>query len=195
MSSHPDYERLLRGFERLRHEDAVAWHGVVYRSAAERYASSSDLLSGEGSRKHGGRWNPAGSFATVYGSSSPEVAMAETVHQYRYYGIEPWRMGRRLFTAIDVHVGLLVDLTSGRLRRRLRVSARRMREADWRRSLGTDDEAITQALGRAAFTAGIEALKVPSSAGVEGANFVVFPGNLGPESGIREIPPVRGGGW
>jgi len=39
--------------------------GVVYRWSEPTYATKEDLLTGEGSRRFGGRWNPR-SFATVY---------------------------------------------------------------------------------------------------------------------------------
>lgn len=50
---------------------------MVFRSVTPRYASSHDLLSGYGARKHGGRWNPPGFFPAIYASLAPETALAE----------------------------------------------------------------------------------------------------------------------
>lgn len=52
---------------------------TVYRSAGPEYANTADLVSGEGSRRYGGRWNPAG-VAAVYGSLTPQTAMEETLY-------------------------------------------------------------------------------------------------------------------
>lgn len=56
---------------------AEPFAGIVYRSSTPKYATLEDLLSGEGSKREGGRWNPRG-IAVVYAALRPEVAMAET---------------------------------------------------------------------------------------------------------------------
>jgi len=38
---------------------------IFYRSTTTKYADDTDLITGEGSRLHGGRWNPPG-IAAVY---------------------------------------------------------------------------------------------------------------------------------
>ena len=38
---------------------AEPFAGIVYRSSTPKYATLEDLLSGEGSKREGGRWNPA----------------------------------------------------------------------------------------------------------------------------------------
>jgi RES domain-containing protein len=53
---------------------ASVWAGEVYRSATPRYARTGDIVTGVGSAKMGGRWNPPGSFPTVYASLQPEAA-------------------------------------------------------------------------------------------------------------------------
>jgi RES domain-containing protein len=59
---------------------------TTYRSTAPKYATETDLRTGEGSRQYGGRWNPIG-IAVVYASLTPETAMAEALAQNRYYGL------------------------------------------------------------------------------------------------------------
>lgn len=182
---HPEHARLARYFRRIRAE-AAPWRGAAFRSTTPSYARSADLVSGEGARLHGGRWNAPGTFATVYGSATPELAMAEVLHHFRYYGLDPAAMGRRIFCVLELRLAAVFDLTEGALRRRLRVSEERMRSADWRRANERGYEAITQAVGRAAFESGVEGLVVPA-APVDGeSNLVVFPGNLAPGSVLRE---------
>ena len=175
MRSHPEYPRIARAFARV---PAAGWSGVAYRSVSPAYAGTRDLLSGEGVRRHGGRWNAAGSFAVVYASLSPETAVAEALARVRHYGIPDADALPRVLVALDASLASLADLTDGGARRILGVSRRRLRSEPWRRAADAGREALTQAIGRAAFAAGLEALLVPSSASRAGANLVVFPERL-----------------
>jgi len=74
-------EAVLRWSER-----ASPWSGEVFRSATPRYARAGDMVTGLGSARMGGRWNPPGSFPTVYASLEPEAAMSESLAAFRYYG-------------------------------------------------------------------------------------------------------------
>lgn len=77
----PSVEQLMARLARL---PTAAFDGVVYRSSTPRYATEADILTGEGSRRVGGRWNPTG-IAAVYASLTSETAMAETLAHNRYY--------------------------------------------------------------------------------------------------------------
>jgi|GEM_PF-6319824 len=62
---HDSYER----FRRVASDELSGcggWSGIAYRSARPRYAKQQDILTGAGSKKFGGRWNPRESFAAVY---------------------------------------------------------------------------------------------------------------------------------
>ena len=72
MRSHPDFPRIARALARV---PARAWSGLAYRSVSPAYAGARDVLSGEGVRRYGGRWNAAGSFAAVYASLTPETSV------------------------------------------------------------------------------------------------------------------------
>ena len=111
--------------------------------------------------------------------------MAESLAQHRHYGIPDADALPRILLAIDARLGACVDLTDGRARRTLRVSRRRMRNEPWRRKQNAGREALTQAIGRAAFEAGLEALLVPSAAVAGGSNLLVFPALLRPGSRLR----------
>jgi RES domain-containing protein len=178
---HLEFDRLLRGMLRCA-SLAGPWRGVAYRAVSPRYADSGDLLSGRGSQVHGGRWNAPGTFPAIYGSLTPETAMAEVLSSFRSFNIPIHRALPRTFLAIDVQLQHVLDLTNGSVRRHLRVSRRRMVEEEWRRIQNRGLEALTQAIGRAAHDAGLEALRVPCAAVADGSNLVIFPTNLAAKS-------------
>jgi RES domain-containing protein len=158
---------------------AGEWHGTIYRSTTPAYAASKDMLSGEGSRRHGGRWNAPGTFPAVYGSLDPETAMAEALAHFRYYGIPLAAAMPRIFVAIDVALSTVLDVQDRRVLQTLGVTRARIVHSNWR-ALGTEGERpVTQVIGEAACAAGLEAILVPSSARNGGGNLVSFPGNLG----------------
>lgn len=187
-ASLPPSDRILAAFRRLE-AALVPWEGTVFRSATPQYASGDAILSGEGSRRYGGRWNPPDSFPTVYASLSPETAMAESLAHFRYYGIPLTAAMPRLFVAIEVRFSWVLDLREGSIRQRIGVSHRRMLDAPWRSPSPPGLLPITQAIGRAAFEAGLEGLLVPSVAHRKGGNLVVFPTHRKPSSLLRLAQP------
>ena len=74
---HPEYPRLELAMIVAAH--AREWEGVIYRSAPPKWSAGRDLLTGAGSMKAGARFNAQGSFAMVYGSTTPELAMIESL--------------------------------------------------------------------------------------------------------------------
>lgn len=161
-----------------------------FRSTTPQYATEIDLVSGEGSRLQGGRWNLPG-IAAVYASLSPETAMAETLAHFRYYGFPVHSAMPRTFAAIEVRLLKVLDLTSGDMRQRVRISESRLLNADWRRALDAGKPALTHLLGRASFDAGFEGLLVRSAVDEEGQNLVVFPDNLLPSSKLEVVDPYK----
>ncbi len=71
----PPTQRQIQKRLSLLVEGAVSFDGIVFRSSTPKYANTSDVISGTGSKLHGQRWNPAG-IAVVYASLTPETAMA-----------------------------------------------------------------------------------------------------------------------
>lgn len=171
----------------LRPELTRPWRGVIYRSATPRYAQGSDLLSGLGSARYGGRWNPPG-LAAVYGSLDPETAMAETLSHFRYYQIPEQAAMPRLFVAVAADLAQVLDLRDAALRRRLRLYLGALLRPDWRAAVHAGLLTLAQQFAAAAAAAGCEALLVPSLARVGGANLVVFPQRLGPGASLRRLP-------
>jgi hypothetical protein len=72
----------------------------------------------------------------------------------------------------------VLDLTDGAVRRTLRVSQQRLCAEPWWIRQEAGEEALTQAIGRAAYSVGFEGLRVPCAVSKDGVNLVVFPANL-----------------
>lgn len=160
---------------------AASFTETVYRSVTPKYAIETDLLTGAGSKRHGGRWNPIG-IAVVYNSLTPETAMAESLAHYRYFQIPIEESMPRTFVATMVKLRAVLDLRQGRVRQRLQVSQDRILTVDWRTEVRAGRVPITQLLGRAAAEIGLEGLVVPSAADPNGHNLLIFPENLDPSS-------------
>jgi RES domain-containing protein len=163
---------------------------TVYRSSTPRYATESDLLTGAGSKMHGGRWNPVG-IAVVYNSLTPETAMAETLAQSRYFGIPIEESMPRVFVATVVNLHSVLDLRQGLVRQRLQVSQDRILAVDWRKEVHAGRVPITQLIGQAAAEIGLEGLIVPSAADHKGHNLLVFPENLATSSSATVLHAER----
>jgi RES domain-containing protein len=185
----PTFEQLqnrLVGVE----SSAVSFEGVVYRSSTPKYATEADLLTGEGSRRFGGRWNPVG-IAAVYACLTPETAMAEALAYNRYYGLPIEDAMPRTFVAVRARLKMVLDLRNGAVRRRLQLSETRILTLDWRRELREGREPVTQRLGRAAHAGRWEGLIVPSAADQTGHNLLIFPDRLASESALGLVNPDR----
>ncbi len=188
-SSRPSLEHVKSRLTRLL-PSASAFGATLFRSSTPRYSNESDLLTGEGSRRNGGRWNPIG-IGVVYASLTPETAMAETLAHYRHYKIPVEDAMPRTFVALQVRLYAVLDSQLGSVRQRLGVSFDRILTVDWRSEVLAGREPITQTLGWASSGIGREALVVPSAADPQGHNLLVFPPNLRPGSKIRVMHPDR----
>lgn len=177
VSQHPEFDRIL---EAMKTCQGSAWTGIAYRSASPRYASGPDLVSGVGSRRYGARWNPKGAFSAVYVSLDLETAMVETIAHHRYYGIPVHRALPRTFVAVEFELSAILRVDDAGVQSRLGLSGDQLRE-DWRRIQDAGQEAISQAVGRAAWTLGLEGLMVPSACRADGVNLVVFPDFIPPD--------------
>jgi len=161
---------------RLCEPNLVRFIGVVYRVCTPKYATESDLLTGEGSRIKGGRWNPPG-IAAVYGSSTPETAMAESLGHYRYYRIPLPAAMPRVCLALEVDLNRILDLRDRAVRRRLGLTLGQI-SGDWRAQRDSGKVPTTQRVGEAVYRAGFEGLLAPSAHSPGGHNLVIFPKNL-----------------
>src|SRR5690349_14233716 len=158
---HPSFPNLLAALEREL-PNAAEWGGIVFRSVHPRYASRLEACSGTGSIAFGGRWNAPGSFATVYASLDPETAMAEALARVRRAGHSDHLAMPLLFLALHARLERTIDLADVDRLRALSTSRRELETCDWRHEQKVGREALTQAIGRAAFGAGLDGILVPS---------------------------------
>lgn len=125
-----------------------SFSGTVYRVCRRKYEAH--ICSMQGSFLYEGRYNMKGYFGALYTSLELDTAKHE---MGRYYTVPP----KDGFTAAEIRLQLtqVVDLTD---RMVLHLAGAKIR------SLVTDDHTVCQEIGRMAWEAGIEALKVPSAA-------------------------------
>jgi RES domain-containing protein len=175
------FERMHRDTDALRRrlrnclDRATSWEGTVYRATMMEFANRHDLLTGVGSRRFGGRWNPPGRFPAVYGCMEPEAAMAEPLANYRDYGIPASQAMPLVFVAVMVKATAVLDLTSADVMRRVGVSRRRMISVDWRDAQEHGEEALAQGTGRIAWEENLAGLVVPAARRRGDKNLVLFP--------------------
>jgi RES domain-containing protein len=192
MSIHPESERLKAGLRRCL-ELAGLWDGSMFRFASVRFANRVDLMSGEGARIDGGRWNPPGKFACVYGSLTADVAQEEAFASIDRYGIARDQIGPRVQVAVRLRLQAVLDLTEQTALSRLKLTKVRLARCDWQSAQERGQEALTQCIGRLAWEERLEALIVPSRRVTGASNIVLFPGRRRRGSswriqGARDLP-------
>jgi RES domain-containing protein len=172
---------------------ARPWSGTIFRFVTVRYASRADLLSGRGSRRFGGRWNPPSLFNCIYGSLEPRTAISEALGTTSAFGIPPSQTRPRVFVAVDLRLQVVLDLRNPQVLRRLGVLDRELLAADWLASQDAGEESLTQAIGRIAWEEKLEGILVPSTREPDGTNLALFPGRRRRGSswriqGARDLP-------
>lgn len=148
------------------------WSGTFFRFQTTEFPGAKDILSGEGAKLRGGRWNRPG-IAAIYGSTADITALEECKANDRYYGIQT--RSPRLLVAIEARLERVLDLTVPEVRRALRYTLKASAAEDWRKVQQAGGESDSQALGRAIASAGADGLLARSSAVWAGMNVVVFP--------------------
>jgi RES domain-containing protein len=185
VKGHSEYVRLLSSMRTVASR-ARSWSGVVYRSAPPRWSVGRDMLTGAGSMKSGARFNAPGSFPAVYGSTTPELAMIESLAYQRRAGLPVERTMPLVFKAIRVQVERLLDLTDVAILAELGILDDRLRTEPWWQARARGEESLTQALGRAANACGLQGLRAASANSIaHGHNMIIIPGNIHPPSAMK----------
>lgn len=140
-------------------------------------------------RAVGGRWNPPGSFPTLYLGLDIGVVTAEFYRHLARQGLRAENALPRVMYEYDIRLSRIVDLRSPMTWPGLDLTAERIRGPDLRRC---------QAVGDAAHYLGMEGLLAPSAAG-EGEILVIFLDRQAPESALHvgesktwTVPPEPG---
>lgn len=183
---HPRSSALLKWLRRTTHAVHVL-EGEYYRVAGPRHTTGSEIVSGTGAFIAGGRWNPVGEMKAVYLSRKPETAMKEALEHFRYHGLPISTGLPKVVVAVAVRINRLLDLTAQDSTAALPIPMPDLLAEDWRALMASRMESGSQAVGWAAFTAGIQGLMVPSKPDPTGLNLVVFPENLDRDSRLEVL--------
>jgi RES domain-containing protein len=160
------------------------WSGAFFRATVTSYANLADLLSGKGSARFGGRWNPPGC-RSVYGSLDPHTAMSESLANYEDHGIPLSQAMPLVFVGINARLQAVLDVTSAEFLAPLGLTISDLLRVDWQAEQDAGREGLTQAIGRAAYVAGVEGILVPSARVSASQNIVVFPQRRRKGSSLR----------
>ena len=112
---------------------------------------------------------------TIYASINPDTLNAEAYHKGRRYGWTPDDFHAQLIIGMRWEFQRALDLTVPATLRALRVNKTELLHCDWFGAQTAGREALTQAIGRAAFENLAEALIVPSARHRGGVNIVFYP--------------------
>ena len=193
LEPHPLYEpwRHLLG---LHPELFQPFRGYGFRFGSPDYLRAEQLLSGAGSARVGGRYNAPGSFPAVYTSTTDLTAAHERGARARFYGAPEELLQPAVLMAVSFDLGAVLDLGDEEVCTTLGVAREDLRGGGvrhWRTEQADGREALTQALGRAAFAAGAEGLLIPSAEVADGVNLVFFPTNRREGSRVTVVQGER----
>ena len=174
LRAHPRYSQFKAWFIE-RAADTIAVAGEFYRVAGPGHTTADEIVEGMGAFKGGGRWNPPRVMNVVYLSREPETAMHEANEHRRYYGLPVWGAMPKVTVAVRVEADSILDLTNPAISADLPEPMANLLSEDWRAIMERAEEPTTQAMGRAAFKAGLKGLMVASKPDPAGVNLVVFP--------------------
>jgi len=191
VKEHPEFPRLELAIKGATGH-LMAWEGVVYRSAPPKWSTGRDMITGAGSMKAGARFNASGSFPMIYGSTTPELAMIESLAFQRRAGLPVDQALPLVFKAIEVKVDRLLDLTDAGVLAALGVTADLLLTEAWWLARLRGEESLTQAVGRAAHANGIQGLRVASAHSVaHGQNILLLPDHISPPSELHVLRRPR----
>jgi RES domain-containing protein len=184
---HADFRRLLQA---MKAAAALArpWRGVAFRSAPPKWAAGREMLTGIGSMKSGARFNAPDSFPAVYRSTTPELAMIESLAYQRRAGVPIELAMPLVFKALSVDVQRSLDFSDIAALRTLGIATDQIRLEKWWLARACGEESLTQAIGRAACSCGVQTILAPSAhATHQGLNVIIFPDNLEPPSELKVL--------
>ncbi|MCB1127796.1 MAG: RES family NAD+ phosphorylase [Verrucomicrobiae bacterium] len=178
---HPQFEPLQRRIA-AGAEAIQEWDGRVFRCVELPWARPAYLVSGNGTRQHGGRWIEPGVTEVVHAATTEALSLKESRGVFAYYGIRRPGNTPRVSVELELRLGRVLNLARGE-GVLAPIHVEELLREDWRKLNQQGRETLGQALGRAAWAVGLEGMLVPSARDRRARNLVWFPGNL--ESGSR----------
>ena len=149
--------------------------GEFYRVAGPRHTTAKEIVSGIGAFKSGGRWNNPGTMSVVYASVEPETALREANEHFRYRNMPVSKGFPKVVVALAVKLERVLNFTDVTLASLMPELMSSLLAEDWRALMARGEMSSSQAMGRAAFEAGLQGLLVPSKPDPTGVNLLVFP--------------------
>lgn len=178
VKANPRFDTFFANLQGLKRPFA-RWEGIAFRATPLPHADPVKLLDGKGSFKSGGRWSAAGTFRAVNLSTSQETAVKESSVSFTYYNFAPSDVRPKVLVGVRLRLVKVLDLVDLRGRRILPcIGLEELLTEDWRKVNDAGHEALSQALGRAAYANGAEGLLAPSARVAGGTNVVYFPDSL-----------------
>ncbi len=182
IKDHARYREILKNLRSGSKGIQISWNGSCYRSVEPKWAHPDNLITGKGSLEHGSRWMRSGQHRVVYGASSAQIALKESMGAFRYFGVKKPRQNPRLLVQIDTSFSRIANLTS--IEDHLSWPSKDdLLNEDWSKINERGYETLSQALGRALVECGFEGLICNSAQDRRGRNIVWFPQFL--DSGSR----------
>ena len=151
---------------------ATPLNGLFFRSVEYRYMDPIDVLSGTGTRAHGGRFAPTGTRAVYLSATDSGASKEVTARKSRLGGAGQISIDKypRVVYAVAVDLKRALDLST--------LGSSQAAESLRSACLDKDDLTSSMELGRELIAAGIEGLVFPSV--VDGDdNLVVYRANCG----------------
>ncbi len=183
---HPAFKRILAELKKSQHFLEANWQDPAYRCVGLEWARPEYLISGEGTRRHGGRWMQPNYCKVVHVASTEAIALKESRRVFNYYGIRKPGNNPRVSVELNVRLKHLIDLT-----KLASVtdspSIVEMLKEDWEKLNASGVETIAQAFGRAIHSLNYEGLIAPSSLDARGRNLIWFPTQLLSDSRIEIV--------
>lgn len=122
----------------------------------------------------GGRYNPANEFGALYLAESPALCWQEKI---KYYSGRVDAIPNQALGEFEVNITKGLDLTNGKVLEALGIKIEDITHPS--------DHYLTKMIGAAAWSLGIEALRVPSSVNPTLRNIVIFRDHLQPQSQVE----------
>lgn len=165
---------------------AIEFEGTCFRVVSQQFANRRGVISSEGSKKYGGRFNFKGTFEVLYLSCDVHTSTEEATRATQAAEFDVAKRLPCTTVGIKVKLSRVLDLTNSKIRDAIDIRKSVLTETDWKQIQELNAEAITQSIGRFAKEAGFEAILVPSAIW-KGKNLDIFPDNLLPLSQVSVV--------